>query len=275
MDASKAPPRQEKEVVVFPLSTKLAILETGTLDKKLEGKVALVTGGSRGIGRCVALGLAEAGANVAVNYRERREAAEEVCAEIRRLGRAAMAGQADVGVAAQAERLVESAERELGEVEILVNNAGITQVKKFDSLTEADWDEIARVNLKSAFLLTQRVLPAMRKRRWGRIINISSVAAQTGGVIGPHYAASKAGLIGLTHSYASLLAKEGITVNAIAPALIETEMVTSNPNASPDRLPVGFFGKPEEIGQVAVMLAESEFITGQTISVNGGWYMTS
>jgi len=237
--------------------------------------VALVTGGSRGIGRFVALGLAEAGANVAVNYRERREAAEEVCAEIRKLGRAAMVVQADVGVAAEVERLVETAERELGEVEILVNNAGITQVKKFDALTEVDWDEIVRVNLKSAFLLTRRVLPAMRKRRWGRIINLSSVAAQTGGVIGPHYAASKAGLIGLTHSYASLLAKEGITVNAIAPALIETEMVTSNPNASPERLPVGFFGKPEEIGRVAVMLAESAFMTGQTISVNGGWYMTS
>jgi len=132
------------------------------------------------------------------------------------------------------------------------------------------------VNLKSAFLMTQRVLlNNMRKRGWGRIINVSSVAAQTGGVIGPHYAASKAALIGLTHSYAALLAKEGITVNAIAPALIETDMVTTNPNASPERLPVGFFGKPEEIGRVAVMLAESEFVTGQTISVNGGWYMTS
>jgi len=243
--------------------------------RKLEGKCALVTGGSRGIGRSVALGLAEAGANVAVNYRERHEAAEAVCAEIRKVGQAAIAVQADVGAAEDIERLASTVEQELGEVEILVNNAGITQVKRFDTLTEADWDEIVRVNLKSAFLLTQRVLPAMRKRHWGRIINLSSVAAQTGGVIGPHYAASKAGLIGLTHSYASLLAKEGITVNAIAPALIETEMVTKNPNASPERLPVGFFGEPEEIRRVAVMLAESEFTTGQTISVNGGWYMTS
>jgi 3-oxoacyl-[acyl-carrier protein] reductase len=249
--------------------------EIRAVRNKLEGKCALVTGGSRGIGRSIAIGLAQAGANVAVNYRKRREAAEEVCAEIRKLGRAAIAVQADVGVTADLERLVETAERELGEVEILVNNAGITQVKKFDALTEADWDEIVRVNLKSAFLLTQRVLPAMRKRRWGRIINLSSVAAQTGGVIGPHYAASKAGMIGLTHSYASLLAKEGITVNAIAPALIETEMVTTNPNAAAERLPVGFFGAPEEIGRVAVLLAESGFTTGQTISVNGGWYMTS
>ena len=245
------------------------------MKRKLEGKCALVTGGSRGIGRSVALGLAEAGANVAVNYRERHEAAEAVCAEIRKVGQAAIAVQADVGAAEDIERLASTVEQELGEVEILVNNAGITQVKRFDTLTEADWDEIVRVNLKSAFLLTQRVLPAMRKRHWGRIINLSSVAAQTGGVIGPHYAASKAGLIGLTHSYASLLAKEGITVNAIAPALIETEMVTKNPNASPERLPVGFFGEPEEIRRVAVMLAESEFTTGQTISVNGGWYMTS
>lgn len=242
---------------------------------KLEGRVALVTGGSRGIGRCVALGLAEVSANVAVNYRERREAAEEVCGEIRKLGGMAVAVRADVGLAADIGHLVETVERELGEVEILVNNAGITRVKKFDTLTEADFDDMVRVNLKSAFLLTQRVLPAMRKRRWGRIINLSSVAAQNGGAVGPHYAASKAGLIGLTHSYASLLAKEGITVNAIAPALIETEMVTTNPNASPERLPVGFFGKPEEIGRVAVMLAESEYTTGQTISVNGGWYMTS
>jgi 3-oxoacyl-[acyl-carrier protein] reductase len=219
--------------------------------------------------------LAAAGANVAVNYRLRREAAEGVSAEIRKLGCAAVAVQADVGLPAEVELLVERVEQELGEIEILVNNAGITQVKKFDALTEADWDEIVRVNLKSAFLLTQRVLPSMRKRRWGRIINLSSVAAQTGGVIGPHYAASKAGLIGLTHSYASLLAKEGITVNAIAPALIATEMVETNPNASPERLPVGFFGNPEEIGRVAAMLAESEFLTGQTISVNGGWYMTS
>jgi 3-oxoacyl-[acyl-carrier protein] reductase len=238
-------------------------------------RVCLVTGASRGIGRSIALDLAAAGANVAVNYQLRRAAAEGVCSEIRKLGCATVAVQADVGIPAQVELLVERVEQELGEVEILVNNAGITQVKKFDALTEADWDEVVRVNLKSAFLLIQRVLPSMRKRRWGRIINLSSVAAQTGGVIGPHYAASKAGLIGLTHSYASLLAKEGITVNAIAPALIATEMVTTNPNASPERLPVGFFGNPEEIGRVAVMLAESEFLTDQTISVNGGWYMTS
>ena len=149
-------------------------------------------------------------------------------------------------------RSVSSVEGDLGPIDILVNNAGVSQVKHFAELTEADWDEILRVNLKSAFLVTNRVLPGMRLRRWGRIICLSSVAAQTGGVIGPHYAASKAGLIGLTHSYAALLAKEGVTANAIAPALIATDMVTSNPNASPDRLPVGFFGSPDEIGRAAV-----------------------
>jgi 3-oxoacyl-[acyl-carrier protein] reductase len=241
---------------------------------KLENRVALVTGASRGIGRSIALSLASAGADVAVNYRKEQSAAAEVCAEIQRLGRRAIPLQADVSLSPDVDRLVSSVEGDLGPIDILVNNAGVSQVKHFAELTEADWDEILRVNLKSAFLVTNRVLPGMRLRRWGRIICLSSVAAQTGGVIGPHYAASKAGLIGLIHSYASLLAKEGITANAIAPALIATEMVGSNPSASPDRLPVGFFGSPQEIGRVAVLLAESDFITGQTISVNGGWYMT-
>jgi 3-oxoacyl-[acyl-carrier protein] reductase len=241
---------------------------------KLKGRVALVTGASRGIGKAIAVGLAYAGADVAVNFHEQQAAADEVCAEIRKLGRRAIAHRADVSISAEVDRLVEAVERELGPVDIVVNNAGISQIKHFSELSEADWDRLVDVNLKSAFLVTQRVLPGMRSRHWGRILNLSSVAAQTGGVIGPHYAASKAGLIGLTHSYASLLAKEGVTANAIAPALIRTDMITSNPNASPERLPVGFFGDVEEIAQVAVMLAESEFITGQTISVNGGWYMT-
>jgi 3-oxoacyl-[acyl-carrier protein] reductase len=242
--------------------------------RKLQNRIALVTGASRGIGRAIAIALAAAGADVAVNYHREQAAADEVCVEIRGLGRRAVPLQADVSLAAEVDRLVSTVERDLGPVEILVNNAGITQLKHFAELGEADWDEILRVNLKSAFLMTQRVLPAMRSRHWGRILNLSSIAAQTGGVIGPHYAASKAGLIGLTHSYAALLAKEGVTANAIAPAVILTDMVTSNPNASTERIPVGFFGSPEEIGRAAVLLAESDFMTGQTISVNGGWYMT-
>lgn len=241
---------------------------------KLENHISLVTGASRGIGRAVAIALAGAGADVAVNYRKEEAAAHALCAEIRRLGRRAAPVQADVSQGVEVERLVTAVERDLGPVDVLVNNAGITQIKPFQELVEADWDEMVRVNLKSAFLLCQRVIPEMRVRRWGRIINLSSVAAQTGGVIGPHYAASKAGLIGLTHSYASLLAQEGITVNAIAPALIATDMVRSNPNASTARIPMGIFGSPEEIARTAVLLAESDYITGQTISVNGGWYMT-
>ena len=130
------------------------------------------------------------------------------------------------------------------------------------------------MNLTSCFLATQAVLPGMRARRWGRIVNVSSVAAQAGSIVGPHYAASKAGMLGLTRGYARLLAKEGITVNAIAPALIDTDMVTSNPNAKVELIPVGRFGAVEEVSDVAVMLAGNGYITGQTINVNGGWYMS-
>jgi 3-oxoacyl-[acyl-carrier protein] reductase len=249
---------------------------------KLADKIALVTGASRGIGKSIALALARAGCHVAVNYHRQAASAEAVCALIRNmvnetgesLGRKAVPIQADVSVLADVDRLISQTERDLGEIEILVNNAGIARTKPIAEITLEDWDRILRVNLTSAFLVTQRALPNMRKRRWGRIINLSSVAAQTGGVIGPHYATSKAGLIGLTHSYAALLAKEGITANAIAPALLETDMVTGNPNATPDRIPLGYFGHPDEAGRAAVLLAESDYITGQTLNLNGGWYMS-
>lgn len=241
---------------------------------ELSDKVALVTGASRGIGRAIAVALAEAGVEVVVNFRTRHNEAENVCAQIESLGRRCLAIQADVSKAGEVSRLVETVERELGQVAILVNNAGITRLQPLDEITEQDWDDILTINLKSYFLVTQAVLPQMRAQRWGRIINLSSVAAQTGGVVGPHYAASKAGVLGLTHSYATLLAKEGITVNAIAPALVLTEMVTSNPKARPDLIPVGRFGTVEEVAEVAVMLAGNGYITGQTINVNGGWYMS-
>jgi 3-oxoacyl-[acyl-carrier protein] reductase len=173
-----------------------------------------------------------------------------------------------------AQKMADVAVKEFGTVDILVNNAGIARLQPLDEIRQEDWDESIAVNLTSAFLTTQAVLPYMRKQKWGRIINISSVAAQTGGVVGPHYAASKAGLIGLTHSYASLLAKEGITANAIAPALIATEMVRNNPRARPDLLPVGRFGTVQEVVDTVVFLALNGYMTGQTISPNGGWYMT-
>jgi 3-oxoacyl-[acyl-carrier protein] reductase len=242
---------------------------------KLTGQVALVTGGSRGLGRAIALALAEAGADVAVNYRERALDADEVADRIRGLGRQAMAIQADVAVSAEVDELVDQLEQELGAPSILINNAGIARPQPIEEITETDFDDLIRVNLKSAFLVTQRVLPAMREAGFGRIVNISSVAAQVGGVVGPHYAASKAGMIGLTHGYANLLAKDGVTVNAIAPALIETDMVIANLRAKPDIIPVGRFGKPDEVASVVVMLAENGYITGQTVNVNGGWYMSS
>jgi 3-oxoacyl-[acyl-carrier protein] reductase len=241
----------------------------------LHNRVALVTGASRGIGKSIALALANAGCHAAVHYHQQASAAEEVRAAIEKLNRRAIAIQADVSVPAEVERLVTQTERQLGEIEILVNNAGVAQTKPIADITLEDWERMLRVNLTSAFQVTQRVLPNMRKRRWGRIINLSSVAAQTGGVIGPHYATSKAGLIGLTHSYATLLAKEGITANAIAPALLETDMVTGNPDATPEKIPLGYFGHPDEAGRAAVLLAESDYITGQTLNLNGGWYMSS
>ncbi|MFZ0050360.1 MAG: 3-oxoacyl-ACP reductase family protein [Desulfobaccales bacterium] len=238
------------------------------------GKVALVTGASRGIGQAAAFALAEAGADIAVSYRHREAQALETVRGIERLGRRAIPVRADVSLATEVADMVAVIEADLGQVDILVNNAGIVSAKPLPEISETDWDEMLAVNLKSAFLVIQRVLPGMRARRWGRIINLSSVAAQTGGVTGPHYAASKAGLLGLTHSYARQLVKEGITVNAIAPALIETEMVTGNLNATPMMIPVGRFGTPDEVAAVVVLLARDGYITGQTINVNGGWYMS-
>jgi 3-oxoacyl-[acyl-carrier protein] reductase len=170
--------------------------------------------------------------------------------------------------------MVAEVEAALGSVEILINNAGIVHTQPLAEITTADWQNVLSTNLTSAFLVSQAVLPAMRERRWGRIIMLSSVAAQTGGVIGPHYAASKAGMIGLMHSYANLLAKEGITANAIAPALIDTDMIRGNPKIKPELLPVGRFGLAEEVALAAVMLVQNGYITGQTINVNGGWYMS-
>jgi 3-oxoacyl-[acyl-carrier protein] reductase len=240
----------------------------------LSGKIALVTGGSRGIGRAIAIALAAAGTDVAVNYVSDEAAAQEAATEIEESGRRALALQADVSKAAEVTRLVEAVSHRLGAVSILVNNAGVTRPQPLDEITEQDWDELIAINLKSVFLVSQAVVPAMRRARWGRIINLSSVAAQLGGVVGPHYAASKAGILGLTHSYAALLAKEGITVNAIAPALIKTAMVTSNPRARADIIPAGRFGAVDEVADAAVMLARNGYITGQTLNVNGGWYMS-
>jgi len=252
-------------------------LRTGPMETSsmaVNGKVALVTGGSRGIGKAVALLLAGAGARVAVNYKSHAADAEAVCTEIKSRGGQAVAVQADVSIAHDVAEMVRQISQVFGPVAILVNNAGIARPQPVDEIKERDWDEVLAVNLKSVFLVTQAVLPGMRAARWGRIINLSSVAAQTGGVVGPHYAASKAGIHGLTHSYAALLAKDGITVNAIAPALIETKMIRDNPRARPELIPVGRFGSVDEVADVVALLASNGYITGQTINVNGGWYMS-
>jgi 3-oxoacyl-[acyl-carrier protein] reductase len=240
----------------------------------LKGRVALVTGSSRGIGRAIALAMAGAGADVVINFLANSTHANSAVAEVQERRRRCVSIRADVSLVTDIERLVRSTEEQLGPVDILVNNAGISRPQPLEEVTERDWDEVIKANLKSCFLATQAVLPGMRARKWGRIINLSSVAAQTGGVVGPHYAASKAGILGLTHYYAQRLAKEGITANAIAPALVETEMVTSNPNARPDYIPVGRYGSPAEVAEVAVMLARNGYINGQTINVNGGWFMS-
>jgi len=242
--------------------------------KDLKNRVALITGGSRGIGAAIAIALARSGADVAVNYRESADAAKAVCGEITSIGGKAVAVQADVSLAVHVGRMIAEVEDSLGSIDILVNNAAIAHPCKFEEITEEEWDRILTVNLKSVFLVTQAVIGGMRKRKWGRVINLSSVAAQTGGAVGAHYAASKAGIIGLTHSCASSFVRDGITVNAIAPALIETDMVTSNPNAHPSLIPMGHFGSVDDVASVAVMLAMNEYMTGQTLSVNGGWYMS-
>jgi 3-oxoacyl-[acyl-carrier protein] reductase len=242
---------------------------------KLSGKVALVTGASRGIGRSVAVDLARAGCDVAVNFRGREEDAAETVRLVGEAGRRAILARADVSDAAEVARMAERVAGDLGQVAILVNNAGQAKPLALDALTVEDFDATLAVNLRSAFLVTQSFLPAMRRAKWGRLVFISSVAAAVGGVIGPHYASSKAGMVGLTHAYASLLAREGITANAVAPALIDTDMIHGNPRAKPDLIPIGRFGKPEEVAEVVTMIARNDYLTGQTIHVNGGWYMTS
>lgn len=249
--------------------------ENAANGRELAGRTALVTGGSRGIGRAVAIALAGKGADVAIAYRARDEQAREIESEVRRLGSRCLSVKADVSRSDEVRRMMDAVKERLGSPLILVNNAGISRPQSLPEITEKDWHEILQTNLTSAFLVTQAALPDMRARGWGRIINMSSVAAQLGGVVGPHYAASKAGMIGLTHSYAAVLAREGITVNAIAPALIATEMVTANARARPDLIPVGRLGTVEEVAEVVVMLTCNGYITGQTINVNGGWYMSS
>ena len=240
------------------------------LHPDLTGRIALVTGGSRGIGAAIALVLAEAGADVAVNYRTNAAAAGAVAKAIANIGRRAIAVAADVSDAAAVTALVRQVEAGLGPVDILVNNAGIAIRRGIDDLTEADFDQTIAVNLKSAFLCTQGVLPHMRAQGWGRIINISSGAARGAGGVGLHYNASKAGMEGMTRGYAARLVKQGITVNAVAPSLVETDMLRSGLASAVDRVPLGRFGTTEEVAAAVLMLVGNGYMTGQTVALSGG-----
>ncbi len=238
----------------------------------IRDRVALVTGGSRGIGRAIALALAEAGAHVAVNYRERASEAEAVAAAISATGRRALAAPADVSRSDAVAQMVATVAETLGPIDVLVNNAGVALRRGLDDLTEADFDTTVAVNLKSAFLCTQAVLPHMRAQGWGRIVNISSGAARGAGTIGLHYNASKAGMEGLTRGYAARLVREGVTVNAVSPTLIETDMIADNREAYAARVPMGRLGLPEEVAHAVLMVLGSPYMTGQTVQVNGGAY---
>src|SRR5271168_2755265 len=236
----------------------------------LGGHTALVTGASRGIGAAVALALAEAGAAVAVNYRERADDAEAVVAKIAASGGRAIAVAADVSQGYDVAIMVDQVTKALGPIDILINNAGMAIVRGVDDLTESDFDLTIAVNLKSAFLCAQAVVPAMRAKKWGRIVNISSGAARGAGAIGVHYNASKAGMEGLTRGYAARLVKEGITVNAVAPSLIDTDMMNARRDQYVSRIPLGRMGTAEEVAQAVLMVIGNEYMTGQTVQLNGG-----
>jgi len=248
----------------------------------LTGKVALVTGGSRGLGRAIALAFAGQGADVAVNYRGNAAAAEEVVAAIKGLGREATAIQGDTSDGREAcEAIVKAAVDRFGKIDILVNNAGITRDNLLMRMDDAEWDDVIGTNLSGPFWMCRAVARPMLKAKAGRIINMSSVAGRMGNAGQANYASAKAGLIGLTKTVARELASRGITANAIAPGLIETELTADLPDAARqfvlDSTPLGYIGSVEDVAAAAVYLAsdEARYVTGQVLGVDGGMMMGS
>ena len=244
--------------------------------KELRGKVALVTGGSRGIGRAIALALAAQGADVALDYHHHKDAADEVCDRVIQFGVRAKAYQADVAVAEQVEQTVAAVLNDLGPVSILVNCAGITRDKTFVKMTRGQWDEVIATNLGGPFNVTHAVLPSLLEAGWGRIINISSIVGQWGNFGQCNYAATKGGLIAFTMSLAREVARKNITVNAVAPGFIETDMTKDLSDAVKQQVcqttPVGRLGTAEEVAAAVAFLASpsASYITGQVLGVNGG-----
>jgi len=245
----------------------------------LAGKRALVTGGSRGIGKATALALAEAGASVAINYQCSVEAADEVCRTAAKLGVQARAYQADVSHEEEANAMIDGVINDFGAIDILVNNAGITRDKSFLKMTKLMWDEVLGVNLNGVFHVTRLVLPAMVEAGWGRVVNMTSIVGQTGNFGQANYAVSKGGLIAFTMTLAREVARKGVTVNAVAPGFIETDMTKDLTAAAlsvvTSMTPLGRLGKPEEVAAAVLFLAspQASYITGQVIPVNGGMYM--
>jgi 3-oxoacyl-[acyl-carrier protein] reductase len=239
-----------------------------------QAPLALVTGGGRGIGRAIAVDLAAAGCVVAVNYLNNREAAEGVVAAIRRQGGRAEAFRADVGDPAMASALVAAVEAGLGPVDVLVNNAGIG--RRLDPFTtdQRYFDEVLNANVRSVYQMTQAVIAGMRDRQWGRLIFVSSLAARTGGIISAPYAASKAAVEGLMHYYATHLLPFHVTANAVAPALVDTDIFAGIALPPASALPLGRLGRPEEVARVVTMLVATEYVTGQTIQISAGRYHT-
>jgi 3-oxoacyl-[acyl-carrier protein] reductase len=234
-----------------------------------EGRIALVTGASGGIGRRIAERLAGAGATVALHYASHAEAAEELAAA---LGRAAAFG-ADLGDPEAPDRLVDEVQDAFGRIDVLVANHGMSQVARLEEVDAAAFDAMLAVNLRAPFLLARRTIPGMTERGFGRVLFMSSVAGLTGGIVGPHYAASKAGLHGLTHYLARRSAGEGVTVNALAPALIEgTRMLPGDPGALATMVPVGRLGRPEEVADLALAMLRNGYMTNQVVSLDGGMH---
>jgi 3-oxoacyl-(acyl-carrier-protein) reductase len=246
---------------------------------KLEGRTALVTGGSRGIGRAIALALAEEGADVAVNYVSSEPAAKEVVEQIRKMGRQSLLAQADVGDYPDTFRMAQDLLKEFGHLDILVNNAGISSDKTFVKMDHASWRKVLAINLDGVFNCTKVFIDQMIKQNYGRVVNITSVIGQIGNFGQANYAASKAGVAAFTKSLAKELAGKGVTVNAVAPGFIETEMVAGIPEKVRQRLldqiPLKRFGHADEVARSVVFIcsADGDYITGAELSINGGLLM--